>query len=65
MSFVVNGNFLRSGEGSFQAETFTRKAAIETAIGLVGQGMDGVTITDETGRVFKTAEFAAFFRAAS
>jgi hypothetical protein len=64
MSFIVKANFLRPGEGSFQAERFTRKSAVETALRLVGEGMDGVTITDETGRVFKTAEFAAFFRAA-
>jgi hypothetical protein len=65
MGFLVKAIPRRPGEGSFQVETPTRKAAVETAVGLVGQGMDGVTITDETGRVFETAEFSAFFRAGS
>ena len=51
MSFIVKANSLRPGEGSFHAETLTRESAVETALGLVGEGMDGVTITDETGRV--------------
>jgi hypothetical protein len=62
MGFIVKANSRRPGEGSFHAEKPTRKAAVETAVGLVGQGMEGVTITDENGRVFETAEFAVFFR---
>jgi hypothetical protein len=65
MGFLVKANSRRPGEGSFQAEEPTRKAALKTAIGLVGQGMEGVTITDESGRVFETAEFAVFFREGS
>jgi hypothetical protein len=65
MGFIVMANSGRAGEGSFREEKPTRKAAVETAVGLVGQGMEGVTITDEAGRVFQTAEFAAFFRAGS
>jgi hypothetical protein len=62
MGFLIKANSRRPGEDSFRAEEPTRKAALKTAVGLVGQGRDGVTITDETGRVFETAEFAVFFR---
>jgi hypothetical protein len=64
MGFIVTANSGRPGEGSFREEKPTRKAAVETAVGLVGQGME-VTITDEAGRVFQTSEFGAFFRAGS
>jgi hypothetical protein len=40
-------------------------AAVSTAVGLVTQGMEGVTITDKSGRVFQAAEFAEFFRTGS
>jgi hypothetical protein len=33
-----------------------------TAVGLLGQGMDGVTIADEAGRVYTHAEFTRFYR---
>jgi hypothetical protein len=65
MGFIVMAKSGRPGEGSFREEKPTRKAAVAAAIGLVGQGMEGVTITDEAGRVFETAEFAAFFRTRS
>ena len=38
----------------------TRKEAVETAVGLLAQGMKDVTITDEQGRVFKPPEFDEF-----
>jgi hypothetical protein len=59
--FIVRANSGRSGEGSFRAEKATRKDAIETAVGLMGQGMEGVTITDETGRIYRPSEFDKFF----
>ena len=57
MSFVVLANSRRPGAGAFQAVKLTRKDAVLTAVSLVGQGMDGVTITDEDGRVYGPTEF--------
>jgi hypothetical protein len=54
MVFIVEANSGRPGEGSFRAEKTTRKDAVKTAVGLIGQGMEGVTITDENGRVYPT-----------
>jgi hypothetical protein len=34
------------------------KRALETAIGFLGQGMQNVSIVDETGRVFSIQEFS-------
>jgi hypothetical protein len=59
--FIVHANSGRPGEGSFRADKATRKDAIETAVGLLGQGMEGVTITDEAGRVYRSSEFDKFF----
>lgn len=59
MAFVVQAKSSRPGEGSFRAET--RKDAVKAAVDLIGQGMDGVTITDEDGRVFAPQEFSRFF----
>jgi hypothetical protein len=61
MVFIVEANSGRPGEGSFRAEKTTRKDAVKTAVGLIGQGMEGVTITDENGRVYTRPEFAAFY----
>ena len=57
MGFIVTANSGRPGEGLLRVEKLTRKAAV----GLVGQGMEGVTIADEEGRMFETPEFVAFF----
>jgi hypothetical protein len=51
----------KPGEGSFRAEKVTRKDAILTAVGLVDQGISGVTIIDEAGRAYSVAEFAQFY----
>jgi hypothetical protein len=61
MSFVVIANSRRPGAGAFRAVKLTRKDAVLTAVSLVGQGMDGVTITDEGGRVYGPTEFRQFF----
>jgi hypothetical protein len=63
MPFIVHANSRRPGEGHFRAEKTTRKDAVKTAVGLLGQGMEGVTITDEAGRVYQPTEFPAFFAA--
>jgi hypothetical protein len=52
MAFVVQGKSGLAGEGSFRAEKATRKDAVKTAVDLIGQGVEVVTITDEGGRVF-------------
>jgi hypothetical protein len=62
MVYVVQAKSGRPGEASFRAEKATRKDAIRTAVGLLGQGMDGVTITDEAGRAYTHAEFTRFYR---
>jgi hypothetical protein len=40
----------------------TRYAAIETALGLIEDGMTGVTIKGESGRVYTQQEFRALLR---
>jgi hypothetical protein len=61
MTFVVRAISGRPGEGTFIADKATRKGAMETAVGLLGQGMSGVTIMGDDGRVYTTAEFARTF----
>jgi hypothetical protein len=61
MAFVVRADSGKPGEGTFLADKATRKDALETAIGLLGQGMTGVTIMGENGRVYKPSEFDEFF----
>jgi hypothetical protein len=57
--FVVQAN---SGKlQSFRFEKTTRKDALMVAIHLVAQGMAGVSITDEQGRVWCSGEFQSFF----
>jgi hypothetical protein len=47
----------RSARGTFLADKATRFAAIETALGLIEQGMTGVTIMGDDGRIYTRAEF--------
>jgi hypothetical protein len=61
MAFVVQAKSSRPRDGSFRAEKATRKDAVKTAVDLLGQGIEGVTIADENGRVFEVQEFAKFF----
>jgi len=61
MSFAVLANSRRPGQGAFRAVKLTRKDAILTAVNLVGQGMDGVAIAGEDGRVYGPTEFWQFF----
>ena len=56
MEFVVRAD---SGK-SFLAGKATRFAALETALGLIEQGMTGVTITGDNGRIYTRSEFQAF-----
>jgi hypothetical protein len=60
MAFVVRADSGRHGEGKFRDGKTTRKDAVEAARNLIGQGMEGVTIKDENGRVYAPAEFDAF-----
>ena len=62
MTFTVNAISDRPGEGAFHAEKATRKDAVETAVGLLGQGLQRVTITDEAKRVYQSSEFVAFLQ---
>jgi hypothetical protein len=65
MPFVVRTDPSKRREGSFRADKVTRFAALETALGLVEQGIEGVTITGDNGRIFTRSEFAEFLKGAS
>jgi len=58
MCFIVESVSKRPGEPSFRVTKATRKDALETAISFLGQGMQNVSIVDETGRVFSIQEFS-------
>jgi hypothetical protein len=58
MGFIVESVSKRPGEPPFRVTKATRKDALETAIGFLGQGMQNVSIVDETGRVFSIQEFS-------
>jgi hypothetical protein len=58
MGFIVQSVSNRPGEPPFRVTKATRKDALETAIGFLGQGMENVSIVDEKGRVFSTHEFS-------
>jgi hypothetical protein len=62
MAFVVRADTGKPGEGTFQVDKMSGYAALETALGLVEQGMTGVTIKDKDGRIFTQLEFADFLR---
>jgi hypothetical protein len=61
MAFVVLAGAEVTGQVAFRAEKRTRRDALATAIELVGQGVRNVTIIDETGQLFRTAEFVRTF----
>ena len=61
MSFVVQADPL-PGQTAFLAEKLTRYAAIETALSLIEDGMTGVTIRGEGGRVYTQQEFRALLK---
>jgi hypothetical protein len=58
MPFIVQATSNKPGEGSFTVTKATRKDALETAVGLLGQGLSSVTIIGDNGRVYTTPEFA-------
>jgi hypothetical protein len=60
MPFIVRATSNKPGEGSLTVTKATRKDALETAKGLLGQGLSSVTITGD-GRVYTTLEFARTF----
>jgi hypothetical protein len=61
MAFFVQADPL-PGKGAFLTEKLTRYAAIETALGLIEDGMTGVTIRTEGGRVYTKQEFRALLK---
>jgi hypothetical protein len=60
MAFVVRADSGKLSEGTFLADKTTRKDALETALDLIQQGMNGVTIMGEDGRIYTQSEFAEF-----
>jgi hypothetical protein len=60
MKFVVRADSGKPGEGTFVTDKVTRFAALEMALDLIDQGMTGVTIKHEDGRIYTRAEFQTF-----
>jgi len=60
MAFIVQAKSCLPGEGSFTVTKGTRKDALETALGLLAQGMTGVIIIGDN-RIYTTQEFAKTF----
>lgn len=61
MLYTVHATSEVPGGGIAELKATTKKNAVETAVGLLGQGLKNVTITDENGRVFDAAHFDDFF----
>jgi|HubBroStandDraft_6_1064221.scaffolds.fasta_scaffold2572377_2 hypothetical protein len=61
MAFVVLAGPEVTGQVAFRAEKRTRRDAMATAVELLGQGIRNVTIIDETGQLFRAAEFVRTF----
>ena len=60
MGFIVQSISRRPGESPYRLTKETRKEALDAAIGLLAQGMEDVTVTDEKGLVYSTSEFVDF-----
>jgi hypothetical protein len=60
MKFIVQADSGKPGEGTFVTDKVTRFAAVETALGLIEQGMTGVTIKGNDGRMYTRPQFQAF-----
>jgi hypothetical protein len=65
MPFVIRADSGKLREGSFRADKVTRFAALETALGLVEQGNERVTITGDNGRIFTPSQFTEFLNGAA
>jgi len=57
MGFIVQSISRRPGESPYRLTKETGKEALDAAIGLLAQGMEDVTVTDERGLVYSTSEF--------
>jgi hypothetical protein len=55
MAFVVRTESGKAGERKFRDGKTTRRDAVEAARNLIGQGVEGVIIKDENGRVYDPA----------
>jgi hypothetical protein len=60
MPFVVRVVPGKPGDEKFREGMSTRKAAVAAARKLIAQGIEGVTIMNEDGRVYFPEEFNAF-----
>ena len=60
MGFIVQSVSRRPGESPYRLTKETGKEALDAAIGLLAQGMEDVTVTDEKGQVYSTSEFVDF-----
>jgi hypothetical protein len=63
LPFIVHAGPDAPGDGKAVLQARTRKDAVEKAVGLVGQGLQNVTITDEDGTVYGPNDFRTFFEA--
>ncbi len=65
MPYIVHADSGVLREGTVHLRKVTRFAAVETALGLIEQGIVGVTIVDGEGRVYTDLEFPDFLREGS
>ena len=61
MPFIIKALAYAPDESAVCAQETTRPAGIRTAISLVAEGRQGVTITDEDGEVDYPDQFSIFF----
>jgi hypothetical protein len=61
MAFIARAPSEGPGIAPFSIEKKTRAQAIRAAVALVARGIEGVTITDEDGKIYSPANFRAFF----
>lgn len=60
MMYLVRGWYDEKSTGAITVETHKRIDALEKALDLKIQGVENVSVTDETGREFSPTEFKAF-----
>ena len=62
MPYTINAVSEDHGSGYAELKALTKKDAVETAVGLLAQGLKDVTITDEIdGRVYYASHLEEFF----
>ncbi len=65
MPFTIKAPADEPGIAPFLIQAETKADAIRAAVALIGDNVQGVTITDEDGEVFDPDGFSRFFNKAS